>query len=90
MPQSMGSQRAGRDLVTQQQYNSIFYICIYKCVFMCAQLLRCVLLLVTPWTVSYQSSLSVGFFREEYRCGLPFPPPGDLPDPGANLCLLHW
>ena len=51
---------------------------------MCAQLLRCILLLVTPWTVAYQSSLSVGFFREEYRCGLPFPPPGDLPDPGTE------
>ena len=30
------------------------------------------------------------FSRQENWSGLPFPPPGDLPDPGAKLCLLHW
>ena len=33
------------------------------------------------WTVVYQASLSVGFSRQEYWSGLPFPSPGDLPDP---------
>ena len=40
---------------------------------------------MTLWTVPYQASQSMGFFRQEYRCGLPFPPPGDLPDPEMEL-----
>ena len=32
----------------------------------------------------------MAFPRQEYRSGLPFPSPGDLPDPGINLHLLHW
>ena len=39
-------------------------------------------LFATPWTVAYQASLSMGFSRQEYWSGLPFPSPGDLPDPG--------
>ena len=35
-----------------------------------------------PWTVACQASLSMGFSRQEYWSGLPFPSPGDLPDPG--------
>ena len=35
----------------------------------------------TAWTVAHQAPLSVGFSRQEYWSGLPFPPPGDLPDP---------
>ena len=41
----------------------------------------CVRLLATPWTVAYQAPLSMGFSREEYWSGLPFPSPVDLPDP---------
>ena len=41
-------------------------------------------LFATPWTVAYQASLSVGFSRQEYWSGLPFPYPGDLPDPGIE------
>ena len=44
-----------------------------------------VLLFATPWTVAYQASLSMGFSRQEYWSGLPFPSPGDLPDPGIEL-----
>ena len=36
------------------------------------------------WTVAYQASPSMGFSRQEYRSGLPFPSPGDLPDPGIE------
>ena len=36
------------------------------------------------WTAAYQAPLSMGFFRQEYRSGLPFPSPGDLPDPGIK------
>ena len=35
----------------------------------------------TLWTVAYQASPSMGFSRQEYCSGLPFPSPGDLPDP---------
>ena len=38
----------------------------------------------TPWTVAPQALLSMGFFRQKYWSGLPFPPPGDLPDPGTE------
>ena len=40
--------------------------------------------LVTPWTVAHQAPLSMGFSRQEYQSGLPFPSPGDLPDPGVE------
>ena len=50
-----------------------------------AQPLSRVRLFVTPWTVAYQASLSMGFSRQEYWSGLPFPSPGDLPDPGIEL-----
>ena len=43
--------------------------------------LSCVLLFVTPWTVAYQAPPSMEFSRQEYWSGLPFPSPGDLPDP---------
>ena len=41
-------------------------------------------LFATPCTVAYQASLSMGFSRQEYWSGLPFPSPGDLPDPGIE------
>ena len=41
-------------------------------------------LFVTPWTVAHQAPLSMGFSRQEYWSGLPFPSPGDLPDPGIK------
>ena len=39
---------------------------------------------VTPGTVTHQAPLSMGFLRQEYWSGLPFPSPGDLPDPGTK------
>ena len=41
-------------------------------------------LFVTPWTVAYQASLSMGFSRQEYWSGVPLPSPGDLPSPGIK------
>ena len=38
----------------------------------------------TPWTVACQAPLSMGFPRQEYWSGLPFPSPGDVPDPGIK------
>ena len=46
------------------------------------QSLSRVQLFATPWTIAYQASPSMGFSRQEYRSGLPFPSPGDLPYPG--------
>ena len=48
------------------------------------KLLSRVPLFVTPWTVAYQVPPSKGFSRQEYWSGLPFPSPGDLPDPGIE------
>ena len=48
------------------------------------QLLSHVQLFVTPWTVACQDPLTMGFSRQEYWSGLPFPAPGDLPDPGIE------
>ena len=45
------------------------------------------------WTVAHQATLSMGFSRQEYRAGLPCPPPGDLLTQGSNshlLDLLNW
>ena len=53
-----------------------------------------------PWTVAHQAPLSMGFLRQEYWSGLPFPSPGDLPNLGIepwspalevdSLPLSHW
>ena len=40
--------------------------------------------LVAPWTVAHQASLSMGFSRQEYWSGLPFPSPENLSDPGIE------
>ena len=41
-------------------------------------------LFATPWTVAYQAPPSMGFSRQECWSGLPFPSPGNLPDPGIE------
>ena len=48
------------------------------------KLLSRVRLFATPWTVAHQAPPSMGFSRQEYWSGLPFPSPGDLPDPGIE------
>ena len=45
---------------------------------------------MTPWTVAHQAPLSMKFPREEYWSGLPFPPPGYLPNPGIHSFMLHF
>ena len=42
-------------------------------------------LFATPWTVAHQAPLSMGFYRQGYWSGLPFPSSGDLPNPGIKL-----
>ena len=46
--------------------------------------LSCVQLFVIPCTVAHQAPLTMGFSKQEYWSGLPFPSPGDLPDPGVE------
>ena len=48
------------------------------------KLLSRVQLFATPWIVAYQVSPSMGFFRQKYWNGLPFPSPGDLPNTGIE------
>ena len=45
--------------------------------------------ILTPWTVAHQAPPSMGFSRQEYWSGVPFPSPGDLPDPGTEPGLPH-
>ena len=49
-----------------------------------ASILSHVWFFATPWTVAHQAPLSIGFFRQEYYSGLPFPSRGDLPNPGIE------
>ena len=44
----------------------------------------------TPWTVARQAPLSMGFLRQEYWGGLPFTPPGNLPDPETEPRSPQW
>ena len=43
-----------------------------------------------PWTTARLAPLFMGFPRQDYWSGLPFPTPGNLPNPGIKLGLLHW
>ena len=52
---------------------------------MCVSVLSQVQLFATPGNVAHQVPLSMGFSRQEYWSGLPFPSPEDLPDPGIKL-----
>ena len=68
-------------------------------------MLSCVRLFATLWTVAHQAPLSMGFSRQEYWSGFPFPSPGDLSDQGIEpaspeslalqadallLCIYHY
>ena len=67
-------------------------MCVYVCVCVCVcggLVTKSCLTLLPPWTVALQALLSMGFPRQELWIGLPFPSPGDLPNQGSNLCLLH-
>ena len=51
--------------------------------------LSSVQIFATPWTVTRQDPLCMGFYRREYWSGLPFPSPGDLPNPGIECPALQ-
>ena len=80
------SHRYGRKLI-------LFYFIILQQVDLtscaCAASLQSCPILCDPWTVARQAPRSVGFSRQEYWSGLPFPSPADLPHPRLNPGLLH-
>ena len=61
------------------------FMCVYVYISMCiTSMLSQVQLFVTLWIVARQAPLSMGFSRQEYCSGLPFPSPGDLSHPGIE------
>ena len=59
------------------------YVCVYVCVCARARVHAQLCLFVTPGIIACQPPLSIEFSRQEYRNGVPFPPPEDLPDSGT-------
>ena len=82
--QSMGSQRVRHNWTHMHTYIYTHIYIIWRKSKVKVKSLSCVLLFVTPWTGAYQASPSMGFSRQEYWSGLPFPSPGDLPNPGIK------
>ena len=62
-------------------FTCLYMSIIYPLVIVIVKSLSRVRLFATPWTVANQAFPSMGFSRQEYWSGLPFPSPGDLPDP---------
>ena len=83
-------------MVTYAWLKLRMYVCVCVCVCVCAcargrvctQLLSHVRLFATPWTITCQAPLSMEFSRQEYWSGLPFPSPGDLPNPRIEPASL--
>ena len=63
---------------------SLLYLAPYNWVHVHAWVLTLLRLFATPWTVACQAPLSMEFARQKYWRGLPFPTPGDLPNPGIK------
>ena len=66
----------------RSRYHHLLTICVPPSSFSHVQLSE------TLWTVARQVPLSMGFSRQEHWCGLPYPPPGALPDPGVESASL--
>ena len=67
------------------QRNTVWY---HLFLWSCALLLGHIWFFVTLWTVAHQAPLSVGFSKQEFWSGVPFPTPGSLPDPGIESTNL--
>ena len=78
------------------QQKGLTTTCLLNMLLLLLNCCSCVWFSVTLWTVTCQASLSIGFSRREYWSVLPFPPPGDLPDPGIEPMFrplhtdYHW
>ena len=58
--------------------------CVCVCVCVCVLSLSCIWVFAISWTVACRAPLSMGFSKQEYWSGLPFPSPGNLPKPGIE------
>ena len=67
-------------------------VCVCACMYvsMHACMVSCVQLFETPWNLARQAHLSMEFSRQEYWSRLPFPTPGDLPNPVIQSVALPW
>ena len=71
------------------EFRRYWVVCVvFDCGFICAQSFSHVQLSATPWKVARQTPLSMGFSRQEYWSGLPFPSPGVLSNPGNETASL--
>ena len=75
-------------ITVQPISRTLFILCVCVCVCVCVKSLSRVRLFATLWTVARQAPLSMGFSRQEYWSGFPFPSPGDFPTQGSNPSLL--
>ena len=74
-----------RETSLLEPFCEISSLCVCVCVCVCAlRHFSCVQLFATPWTITHQAPLSLGFPRQKYWSGLPFPSPGDLLDWGIK------
>ena len=64
-------------------------LCFYVLLLLLLSCFNHVRLCATLWTAAHQAPLFMGLSRQEYWTVLPFPPPGDLPDPDIELQLLN-
>ena len=80
-PTSIQHLRSTVSLVSIEAGWGNLHFCPYSAVVrgVCAQRLSRVWLFVIPWIITHQAPLSMGFFRQEYWSGVPFPPPRDHP-----------
>ena len=74
---------AGRNTGADCRFLLQGFVCVCVCVCVCSAVHSC-LVFTTPWTVASQAPLPMEFSREESWIVLPFPTPGDLPDPGIQ------
>ena len=70
--------------LAQCRQNILKLKCLYSCMDGGGLVTKSCLTLASPWTVVCQDPLSMGFSRQGYWSRLPFPSPGDLPDPGIE------
>ena len=84
---SLPESQIGDPSVVSSIYCCISVLCVCLCV--CVRVLSHVQLFATPWSAAHQAPPSMGFSRQEYWSGLPFPSPGDLPDPGIKLSVSN-
>ena len=79
--------------IATSKHCSTFCLCVFLGIYVSGGsgdlVAKSCLTLTTPWTGACQAPLSMGFLRQAYWSGLPFPAPGDLPDPGKPGGIIY-